>query len=324
LALQREALLQELRQDLDRALKVGGPGRYTGRVLGSYKVGVVIGRGAMGEVYEASHVDSGDIVAVKLLHRELLADQKHVIRFLREARNASALHSPHVAKVITASGPEDPIPYLVMERLTGITLSELLHRQQRLGIDEVIELVDQIGSVIDSAKKHGIVHRDLKPGNIRLSLATGPRIWKVLDFGVSTLHDSGGTLTQGAIVGTPAYISPEQASSEKVDHRADLYALAAIAYRCLVGRPPYSGKHLPSLLYQAIHEMPRRPSELATLPKSVDHVLAIGLAKMREDRFDSGSELGAALRSASSGPLAEDLTRRAREILAAYPWRSEG
>jgi serine/threonine-protein kinase len=324
LALQREALLQELRQDLDRALKVGGPGRYTDRVLGSYRMGVVIGRGAMGEVYESSHVDTGEVVAVKLLHRELLADQKHVTRFLREARAASALDSPFVAKVITASEPEDPIPFLVMERLTGITLSELLRRKQRLAIEEVIELVVQIGSVIDSAKERGIVHRDLKPGNIRLAVSSGPRIWKVLDFGVSTLHDSGGTLTQGAIVGTPAYISPEQASSEKVDHRADLYALAAIAYRCLVGRPPYSGKDLPSLLYQAIHEMPRRPGELAAVPRSVEHVLAIGLAKNRDDRFDSGWEFCAALRSAASGELTEKLTNRARTILADLPWRSEG
>lgn len=323
LALQREALLQELRQDLDRALKVGGPGRYTDRVLGSYKVGVVIGRGAMGEVYESSHIDSGEVVAIKLLHREFLADQKHLTRFLREARAASALDSPFVAKVITASAPEDPIPFLVMERLTGITLSELLRRQQRMELEEVIELVIQISSVIDSAKEHGIVHRDLKPGNIRLAAASGPRIWKVLDFGVSTLHDSGGTLTEGAVVGTPAYISPEQASSDKVDHRADLYALAAITYRCLVGRPPYSGKDLPSLLYQAIHEMPRRPSGIAGVPRSVDRVLAIGLAKSREDRFDNGWEFCAALRSSASGQLSEELTTRARKILAAYPWRSE-
>jgi serine/threonine-protein kinase len=323
LAAQREVLLQELRHDLDRALKVGGPGRYTEQVLGSYKLGVVIGRGAMGEVYEASHVESTEVVAVKLLHRELLADQTHVARFLREARAASALDSPYVVKVIAASEPEEPVPYLAMERLTGITLSQLLRRQQRLRIEEVIELVEQIGSVIDGAKQLGIVHRDLKPQNIRLAEAAPPRMWKVLDFGVSTLNDSSGTLTQGGVVGTPTYMSPEQARSDRVDHRADLYALAAIVYRCLVGRPPYAGKDLPSLLYQAIHEMPVRPSVLASVPKSVEYVLAVGLAKNRDDRFDSGADMCAALRAASNGELSEALTKRAQRLLTAHPWRTE-
>jgi len=186
--------------------------------------------------------------------------------------------------------------------------------------EQILELTEQVASVIDLARDKGIVHRDLKPQNLRLATEGTPQVWKVLDFGVAALKDSSGTLTQGGVVGTPAYMSPEQARSEKVDHRADLYALAAIIYRCTVGRPPYSGKDLPALLYQLIHEMPVKPSIYAEVSEDVERVIAIGLAKDRDERFANASDVVVALRAANEGQLPAELRTRADKLLEANPW----
>jgi serine/threonine-protein kinase len=144
--------------------------------------------------------------------------------------------------------------------------------------------------------------------------------WKVLDFGVAALDDHSGTLTQGKVVGTPAYMAPEQARGEKVDHRADLYALAAIAYRWLTGRPVCGGKDLHAALYQTVHVMPQRPSSLAELHEDVDDALALGLAKDPHARWTSVGELRDALAAALAGDLDPRIRRRARDLITAHPW----
>jgi hypothetical protein len=218
LASQREALMDELRADLERALRVGGPGRYTEQVVGSFKLGIVLGRGAMGEVYDALDVKTNEPAAVKLLRRELLADPTHVARFLREARASGSLASPYVVRVLAASAEDAALPYLAMEKLSGTTLAEMLRRESRLLPDKVVELVEHVGSGIDAAAAVGIVHRDLKPQNLFLSAPTSqaPQ-WKILDFGVATLSEDSGTLTAGGVIGTPYYMAPEQAQGKRVD-----------------------------------------------------------------------------------------------------------
>ena len=239
LASQRKALMDELRADLERALRVGGPGRHTDQVVGSFKLGFVLGRGAMGEVYEAANVTTNEPAAVKLLRRELLADPTHVARFLRESKASGALASPYVVRVLEAAAPDDGVPYLAMERLVGHTLAELLRQESRLAVEDVASSsAGHVGAGVDAASEAGIVHRDLKPQNLFRS--DGPATqWKILDFGVATLADDSGTLTQGGIVGTPSYMAPEQAQGARVDGRADVYAVAAVAYRCLTGRHPF-------------------------------------------------------------------------------------
>lgn len=324
LAVHREALLQELRSDLNRALEVGGPGRYSDHTLGSYRLGMVLGRGGMGEVYEGIHIDTNDHAAVKVLHPELLSDSGHVARFLREAKAAGTLTSRHVVRVLDSSPPTDPIPYLVMERLAGETLGQLISREQYQSLEEIADMCDQIAEVLDQAKEHGIVHRDMKPQNVLLAqVGEATPYWKVLDFGVATLAEHSGTLTQGAVIGTPAYMSPEQARGETVDHRADLYGLAAIVYRSAVRRPPFSGKDLGPVLYKVVHNMPDRPSSVLDLPEDVDAFLAIGLAKERDDRFDSAGELAAAFHAAISSSLAPELRERAKRILAESPFSDQ-
>jgi Protein kinase domain len=317
---QREAMFQEVRQDLDRVLQIGGPGRHTDRVLGNYKLGVVVGRGAMGEVYEA-HDATGARAAVKLLHPNVMHHPGSIERFLREAVAAGSLESPHVVRIIDSSPPDGPLPYLIMEFLSGNDLAYHLRKRRRLPADKLQILVHQVGSALDEAGSKGIVHRDIKPQNLFwLERGGEPPFWKVLDFGASKLAQHRGTLTEGRVVGTPAYMAPEQARGEDVTPLADVYALAAIAYRCLCGRPPFSGKDLPTTLYNVCYSMPPQPSVAAELPPAVDSVLAVGLAKDARDRFGSAAELAGALTAALAGRRDDWLDRRAQALLAHLPW----
>ena len=316
LASQREALMDELRADLERALRVGGPGRHSEQIVGGYRLGIVLGRGAMGEVYEATSQATGERVAVKLLRRELLADPTHVARFLREVRASAALQSPYVVRVLDASADDASLPYLAMERLQGHTLAEVLRRDSRLPPADVVELLRHAGAGIDTATAAGVVHRDLKPQNLFRTDAA----WKILDFGVATLSEDTGTLTQGGIVGTPNYMAPEQAQGLRVDSRADVYALAAVAYRCLTGRHPFTGSDTPALLYAVVHRMPLRPGEATVLHADVDAWLAVALAKVPGDRFKSGAQLADGLAAALDGRLDPALRRRAEGLLRRHPW----
>jgi serine/threonine-protein kinase len=319
LASQREALMDELRADLERALQVGGPGRYTDQQVGAFRLGIVLGRGAMGEVYEAAHVETGEPAAVKLLRRELLGDATQLARFLREARASAALASPNIVRVIATAGEGEALPYLAMERLHGHTLAELLRREPKLAPASVIELCRDVGTGIDAASAAGIVHRDLKPQNL---FCTREGAWKILDFGVASLADESGALTQGDVVGTPHYMAPEQAQGQRVDHRADLYALAAIAYRCLTGRYPFTAGDTPALLYAVVHRMPARPGALAELHADVDRWCAIALAKSPDARFASGHEQAVMLTAAIAGRFDGKLRRRGDALIRRHPWEA--
>jgi serine/threonine-protein kinase len=167
----------------------------------------------------------------------------------------------------------------------------------------------------------GIVHRDLKPRNLfRIETPDGMPQWKVLDFGVARLIDAGATLTRGQAVGTPSYMSPEQARGRECDHRADIFALGLVAYRALTGRPAYTGREVPQILYDVVHAMPPRPSAVASLPPEVDHVLAIALAKLAKHRFDNAGELATALEDALSGEISDEHRELAVALTDRYPW----
>lgn len=320
---QREALLKEARQELERALEAGGLGRFSDQELGSFKLGRVIGRGGMGEVYAAVHTSSGAPAALKLLHSPALSDPAPVRRFIREAKIASSLAVPNVVRVLEIGGTEAPVPYIAMELLSGQDLSEILRKKRRLPLKRVVDMVRQIGRGLDAARDKGIVHRDLKPRNLFLADEGGAReTWKILDFGVSKLVDTQGTLTQNMMVGTPSYMAPEQASGDAVDHRADLYALGVIAYRSLTGRPAFPGDAIAEILYKVLHTMPPRPSDLAQLSSAVDAVLVIALAKRPSERFQTVAEMVDAFEAARTGELDEALWERARELERRRPWGS--
>jgi hypothetical protein len=317
----REALLAEVRLELDRALKVGGPGRYTEQEVGSYRLGVLIGRGGMGEVYEAVSVHDGREAAVKLLHPSTLADAQAVSRFVREAEVTARLDSPHLVAVYEVGLTSGEIPFIAMERLRGKDLAHHLRRVRRLTAPETLDLVRQIADGLTVAHDAGVIHRDLKPHNLFLAEKDGARRWKLLDFGVSKLAARGGTLTAGHVIGTPAYMAPEQARGEDVDRRADAYALAAIAYRCLTGHPAFTGKDVPTTLYDVVYKMPTRPSVLMgeTNP-DLDRALALGLAKAKADRFPTAVEFAEALADALDQRLPTGLREHADALIAAHPW----
>ena len=316
----REALLAEVRQELDRALKVGGPGRYTEQEVGSYRLGTLIGRGGMGEVYEAKSVHDGRDAAVKLLHPSTMADPQAVARFVREAEVAARLDSPHLVGVYEVGLTSGEIPFIAMERLRGKDLAHHLRRVRRMSLAQTVSLIRDIGAGLAVAHQAGVVHRDLKPHNLFLAEKDGAQSWKLLDFGVSKLTARGGTLTAGHIVGTPGYMAPEQARGEDVDHRADVYALAAIAYRCLTGHPAFTGKDVPTTLYDVVYKMPTRPSLLVELPADVDRALAVGLAKDRTERLASSGEFADALAAAAEGKLDGKLRARGDALIARHAW----
>ena len=322
----REAQLEEANRDLDFLMRMasGRAGPYTGLMAGRYAIRHLIARGAMGEVYAATDTDGGGDAAIKLLQSSMLRDEQLVARFLREGEAASKLDGPNVVTIyevgtIGANGA----PYIAMELLRGHDLAWHLRQRGALPLDEVVALGDQVARALEAARKAGIVHRDLKPQNLFLAQqnAAAP-LWKILDFGVSRLAGSSGTLTMDLIVGTPGYMSPEQAAGGKeVTHRSDVFSFGAVLYRTLTGQPPFSGPDTPQILYQVVYRSPARPSQLVPgLPPDVEIVLAIALAKDPAERFASALEMAEAFRSASRGTLDPSFRVHAQTLLAALPW----
>ena len=312
----RGMLCDEARRDIELAMSRGRMGRFTDEVLGSFRLGAVIGRGAMGEVYEAKHVGDASPAAVKLLKPALLRDPSIVRRFLREVKMAACLDIPSVARVYEVS--TTGTPYIAMERLNGESLNERIARCGALSVREVTQMVQQVGAALDAAHTAGVVHRDIKPTNL-FRVDSGDRVWKLLDFGVAKLMAAGGTLTEGLIVGTPAYMAPEQADGMSTP-RSDLFALGAVVYRALTGEPPFSGQAWADTIYSVATTMPPRPSSLAALPEALDVVMTIALAKQPEDRFQTGHQFAMAFAAATRGQLDEVTAERAWAVLQKHPW----
>ena len=324
---QREALLQEANRDLERALGLGGgqQGRYSGEKVGEWQLADVIGRGAMGEVYTAQHLTKGTPAAVKLLHAQVEAEPEQLKRFLREAEVMSQLDSPHVVKVHdVGTGVRGGPSFIAMELLHGHDLAWHLRKQRRMPPARVVELVTQVGSALEVAMLNDIVHRDLKPQNIFLSEPPGQEpSWKVLDFGVSKLGAKSGTLTRGHVLGTPGYMAPEQARGRSVDHRADVFSLAVIAYRALTGRPAFSGDDYPKIMFDLVYLQPARPTELVSMPIDVDFALALGLAKRAKERIATAVELAEVLHRALDGELPPSFAQAGQRLIMKHPWGSK-
>ncbi len=315
---QRDALLVEARGELDRAQRPG-EGRYTGETLAGYTLGEVVGRGGMGEVYRAENLETGALAAVKLLHPMILSDADQVKRFVREAEIAEKVASPFVARVLQAGLSPSGLPYVAMELLLGHDLAWHLRKSTRLPLGRVAELVEHAAKALVAIREAGIVHRDLKPHNLVLHEGD-PRVWKVLDFGVSRYEAAGSTMTHGALVGTPSYMAPEQVRLESVDHRTDLYALANVIYRALTGKPAFVGDDIAGVLYNVVHTPPPQPGAIVRLPADVELVLAIAMAKAPADRFQKAEELAEAFRLAAKGDLDPKTRERGRRMVAKYPW----
>ncbi|MET0648071.1 MAG: protein kinase [Pyrinomonadaceae bacterium] len=290
--------------------RAGNDDRLIGQVLaGKYRIDDKIDEGGMGCVYRATHVLMEKVVAVKVLHPALAADDKIVARFTREAKAASRISHPHAINVTDFGESEQGTVYLVMEYLRGRTLKDIVRSGGPMTLARAVEIVRQVAGALDVAHAEGVVHRDLKSDNIMLDEATGGDWAKVLDFGIAkiqqterNIHETDPGLTApNLIIGTPQYMSPEQCSqASDIDARSDIYSFGVIVYEMLAGHVPFSGDSPTAIMMKHIQEPP--PSileERPDLPAEVGRVVARALAKRPEDRFQKAGELAAALATAA-------------------------
>jgi serine/threonine protein kinase len=267
------------------------PAPIVGSVVdGAYRLTRLLNEGGMGTVYEALQLRLNRRVAVKIMVPELTENAEAMARFRREVKVTSQLAHPNVVQLLdygtTASGQ----PYLVTEFLEGEDLEQRLQRAPQLPLPTVLSILRQVVSALAAIHAKGIVHRDLKPANVLLLPIDGsPDFVKVVDFGISKVRHSETKLTKSAtMIGTPEYMSPEQAMGrvDDVDHRSDQWALACMVWRMLTGRPPFVGKHLNELIQKVVQEEPAalQPAASAVV-RQIERVLRRSLAKRQSQRF---------------------------------------
>lgn len=288
-----------------------------GQVVSHYRILERLGKGGMGEVYLAEDTTLGRRVAIKF---PVLTSNEHDFRarFLREARAISELSNPHIATLYDYGETSDGHPFLVMELVQGRTLASMMHRGQ-LTLPLALQIVEDVATALTEAHARGIVHRDIKPQNI---MVNDRGQVKVLDFGLAKqLNEDPITVSEpeartllnvhtrsGALVGTPAFLSPEQAMGGSVDARSDLFALGGVFYECVTGQPAFPGSNLIEIAANVIHVEPPPPSTVnPALPPELDAVVLRALAKKVEKRYQSAEELISDVRAVRSG-LHDDLS----------------
>jgi eukaryotic-like serine/threonine-protein kinase len=285
--------------------------------LGRYRIERRLGEGAMADVYRAHDPGIGRPVAVKVLKRELRQDPALAARFVQEARAAGKLQHPHIATIYDV-GEADDVPYIAMELVDGCPLDRWLEREGRMPPEQVMRLGAQLADALGYAHARGIVHRDVKPSNILVS-ADG-RTAKLLDFGVARVMDAAAheRLAQtnaGTLIGTPRYMSPEQALGRPVDARSDLFSLGAVLYEMVTGRTAFGGAGLATLALQIAQERVE-PIErsVADCPPGLAFVIDKLLAKKPDARFADGAQAQAALAREVAALAAEPDARPRRGL----------
>jgi serine/threonine protein kinase len=268
--------------------------------LGRYDLIRVLGKGAMGLVYEGRDPNLDRRVAIKTIRVENLSEQAaadYEHRFRVEARSAARLQHPNIVSVYDSDRDGD-IAFLVMEFIQGEDLKHHLDQGIRYSLAQTVEIMDDLLSALDYAHRQSIVHRDIKPANLLIE-ADG-RV-KLTDFGVARMQDSGdATRTQGTMVGTLKYMSPEQVQGRQVDARTDLFAAGIVLYQLLTGKRPFDGDSDLAVIQQVVGHNPAAPSSInRELPDAIDAVVAMALAKSREQRFVTAQAFAAALQAAS-------------------------
>ena len=273
----------------------GRPGAPSVRQVGRYRIGERLGRGGMATVFRAHDPDIGRDVAIKFLHATLCQDEEYHARFLREARAAGGLSHPNIVTVHDV-GEIEGRPYMAMELLDGQPLSDEMANGKPLPVRDVIIMGIQLSRALAYAHKRGIVHRDIKPGN--LMRVKDSQTIKVTDFGIAHMESAGTEhrTRVGDILGTPQYMSPEQAQGDKLDGRSDLFSTGILLYQMLTGQRPFLGDSLVALAVKIAKEEPipiekQRPD----LPASLRRIVERCLAKAPDRRFQTGEELSDAL-----------------------------
>jgi tRNA A-37 threonylcarbamoyl transferase component Bud32 len=310
---------------------ISAPDPLIGAVVnGAYEIRRCIGEGGMARVYEASHRRiPSKRVAIKVLNADLARVPEIAARFEREAQAAAQIDHPGVVAVQDVGRAPDGRPFIAYEHLEGADLGELVRREGRLDFAAAVRIVRQAADALGAAHGRGVIHRDVKPENLFVSGPAGARRVKVLDFGISKMDEAfGASLTQtGAVLGTPAYMSPEQARGEKVDHRTDVYSLGAVLYRLATGARPFEEVEAAATIGALLTSAPTRPRAVdPSVPEALELVIQRAMAERPDDRFGTMAELGAALAPFDGGEVAADrasceaeLQRSSREIRAARP-----
>jgi serine/threonine protein kinase len=274
-----------------------------GRTVGSYRIARRIGAGGMGEVYRGVQPQIGSRVAIKVLSNECAKSPALVERFFAEARAVNLIRHENIVNVIDLSALPDGRPYIVMEHLEGAPLSAILRRFGPLPLGTLARLIGDLLDALDAAHTKGVVHRDLKPDNVFVSRSGRA---KVLDFGIAKLRPdlaaSADATRTGSLLGTPHYMSPEQALGQSVDPRSDLYSAGVILYECATGKKPFDATALFELLRQHVEHRPQPPRSLRPdMPPAYEAVVLRALEKDPGHRFQSAREFGDALAQVASG-----------------------
>ena len=265
--------------------------------FGRYEVVAELGRGAMGVVYQARDPQIDRMVAVKTISlwgQEPEEEKEFRLRFLNEAQAAGRLHHPGIVSVFdVGEDPDNHDPYIVLEYVPGETLNRILARERKLPLAKALKLAEELADALDYAHSQGVVHRDIKPANI---LITAEGHAKIADFGIAKLNLAHFTLP-GRVLGTPAYMAPEQLSGEGCDGRSDLFSLGVILYVMTTGMSPFQGDSATTVCFKVANREPIAASALdLNLPPQLDAVISRAIAKDPEQRYQSGSEFAENLR----------------------------
>ncbi|MDB5072429.1 MAG: Serine/threonine protein kinase [Candidatus Eremiobacteraeota bacterium] len=278
-----------------------------GRVIdGKYRIDAEIGAGGMATIYRATRLQIGDAVAIKVLHAELLREPQFTERFKREAQAAARLKHPNVVAIYDFGVSTEGVIYLVMELVEGPNLRTIIRDTGPMPAALAAEIVRQVCAALAEAHRQQLVHRDIKPANIAVeSTPDGPRV-KVLDFGIASLRTGGtfASLTQtGAVMGTPAYMSPEQCLGEDLDGRSDIYSLGVVLFEMLCGVVPFNSPTATAVVMQHVQQAPPPLRVLnVSISPAMEAVVLRALAKPREERFQTAREFADALTAVVTGP----------------------
>jgi len=294
-----------------------------GRVLASrYELIEELGHGGMGSVWRARSLSYSAEVAVKLIAPELMASQEALSRFRCEAEAAAAIRSTHVVQILDY-GVDDDTPYLVMELLKGESLAKRLERAYALTPSQTSSILGQVARALSIAHKLGIVHRDMKPDNIFLVSEDDDEIAKVLDFGIARNKSGmagGGVHTQtGTLLGTPFYMSPEQATAQGVDHLTDIWSFGIIAFQCLTGRRAFDGTSFLEVGTAICKDPMPVPSQVASVPDGFDEWFSHTAARPRNERFQTIKAAAEALSAVCARPSMSSVANLGDTVVCTGP-----